>query len=188
MRLGAAAAPSDRLSQGAPVVLSDPEPGHVEGHGEELALTLEVDGGVRLDEHHRGGTEVGGVQPVVARVEVEQDDAAGDILTVQILELSLAAPDQSAVDTAVRQCRGAHEIGPQAVQAYRRAADNDEDPRMIDRDGDVILVQGDSLQADVVEPTIDVQCRLFGARIADDAGPEAGEETHRLPQPLFGSQ
>ena len=180
--------PLDRLPQQSAVRTAHPEPRQVEGHGEELLLAFEVDGRVGLDEDDGGGAEVCAVEPVVAGVEVEDDDGSRHVLAVELLELPPAAVDQGSVNAAVGQGRGAHQVGPQSVELHGRPSRDPQPPSLVDGHGDVVLVEGDVVQTDLPELAVHVQGRLLGAGIAGHARTEAREESHGLAQTVLRRQ
>ena len=84
----------------------NPEPRHVERHGEELLFALQVHGGIRLDEDDGLRSEIGGIEPSVARIKVHQGHGPFDLFAVHIRVLARASIYQASSHPAFGQRRG----------------------------------------------------------------------------------
>jgi len=82
-----------KRNQFSGVLARQPEARHIERDADELRLRLAAGGRLRLDKHNRACAQPRGVQPVVARVEVHQHDAAFHRLAAKLLELPVAHID-----------------------------------------------------------------------------------------------
>ena len=173
----ASRAQGDPFPQADPLFPWHPEAGQVEGHGQELALPLQVHGRVRFDEHHPGGSEVGALEPGVAGVEVHQHHGVFDLLAVQPSIGAVAPVDQAGDPPAVGQRGGPDQVGPQAVQSggFPRGGDPDAARGPFHRNGDVVLVDRNPVQPDLAEGFLDVTGSRAGSGISRDPGFLAGE-------------
>ena len=159
----------------------EPEPRHVERHGEEFLFALQVHGGIRLDKDDGLRPEIGGIEPGVARIKVHQGYGPFDLFAVHIRVLTRAGVYQAPGHPAFGQRRGFDEVGPEAVDWHLFAAADDlQESTLIDRNRDIVFVDCDIVEADCAEALLHDLGRLVGTSIASDSRSQAGKGVHRL--------
>jgi hypothetical protein len=164
------------------VLARQPEARHIERDADELRFRLAAGGRLRFDKHNRACAQPRGVQPVVARVEVHQHDAAFHRLAAKPLELPVAHIDQVAPYAVGGQLRSAHLVGPEGVDAQFLPVQV-QVRLFVDGDGDGERFAAHILQSEGAELLLDIVGGAVGARVACHARTLRRHPAHGLRQP-----
>ena len=158
------------------------EPRQIRGHVEELQLRLLAVGLRGLQKNHGRGPQVEGVDPGAARVVVEEHDAPGHRLALQAD--AVAAVDQLPLQTAGRQGRRAHQVGPHSEEPQGLSPRLEPEP-LVHRHGNGELVAVDLPDAHGRELGGEPVRGLDDSGIAGHPRLGGGEGGHGAPEPLF---
>ena len=169
------------------ILLGDPEPGQVQGHGEELLLALQIDRRIRFDEDRSYRSQVRAVEPGIPGIEIHQHDSPFDVFAIEKGVIPIPTIDHPRRHPSFGQRGCLDQVGPQTVQLdLLAAACHLEEAAFLHRNRDIVLVHRDIIQPYISESLLNEPGRFFGARIAGHPGLLLGEEAQRFPHPLDG--